>query len=286
MILKTMSREGKAVLPWVFALLVWFLIVQPLREAEGTRLSEQSAVRRERLQADRATREADTLRRRITNALGASCRASDDPAVVRQRVVSSIAGLGVSRFTLSVNGGSDAGASVEAEGARGAIMELTARLGDPARGSFLKSFFGRESGARFAASVTTGVLSSAPAGLLSTPECGTLHDPVPVPSKTPPPTPPSSGTPRTTVRAPSFTPTPAVPVEAPAAPAPPFTVVGFLVSEGKARVSVRVLDEVRVLSVGEEFSGWRCLSIDQDEGAVFVSPAGDRVTLKPSPKGA
>jgi hypothetical protein len=284
MTLKGLSREGRAVLPWVGAFLVWFLIVQPLREADGTRLSDQAAVRRERVRADRAIRETEVLRQRIGKALGASCRASDDPATLRQRVVSSMAGLGISRFALSVTGGPGGGASVEAEGARPTIMELTARLGDPGRGSFLRSFATREMGSRFAASVTTGVLGSAPAGLLSTHECETIREPVPLPSETPSPTPSLTATPRAVVRAPSFTPTPVVHVEAPAAPAPPFTVVGFLFSEGRPRVSVRVLDEVRVLSVGDEFNGWRCLSIDPDAGAVFVSAAGDRAILKPSPK--
>jgi hypothetical protein len=284
MSLKTMSREGQAVLPWVSAFLVWFVFVQPLREAYGTRLSEQAAVRRQRLQVDRAAREADALRSRIGKALGGSCRASDDPAVLRQRIVSSTAGLRVSHFALSVNGGAGGGASVEAEGAQATVMELTARLGDPGRGGFLRSFLGRDLGSRFAVSITTGVLSAAPSGFLSKEACEALRESPPGPSSTPSPAPSREGMPPTAIRTPPATPAPVVHVEAPSAPTPPFTVVGFLVSEGKRRVSVRMLDEVRVLSVGEVFSGWRCQSIDPDEGAVFVSATGDRAILRASPK--
>jgi hypothetical protein len=63
-------------------------------------------------------------------------------------------------------------------------------------------------------------------------------------------------------------------------PAPPFTLVAFLISKGKSRVSLRVRDEVRVVSAGESVDGWKCVSIDSDEGAVFTSPAGRRAVLK------
>ena len=64
------------------------------------------------------------------------------------------------------------------------------------------------------------------------------------------------------------------------APAPPFTLVAFLISNGKSRVSLRVGDEVRVISVGDAVLGWKCVSIDRDEGAVFTTSEHGRVVLK------
>ena len=64
------------------------------------------------------------------------------------------------------------------------------------------------------------------------------------------------------------------------APAPPFTLVAFLISNGKSRVSIRVRDEIRVISVGDSVEGWKCVSIDRDEGAVFTTPEHGRVVLK------
>ena len=64
---------------------------------------------------------------------------------------------------------------------------------------------------------------------------------------------------------------------------PPFFLVGFLTSGGKVRVSVRLGDEVRVISEGDQIAGWRCLSIDRDEGAVFASGTGARAVLTPRP---
>ena len=64
------------------------------------------------------------------------------------------------------------------------------------------------------------------------------------------------------------------------APVPPFTLVAFLISNGKNRVSIRVGDEVRVISVGDSVEGWKCVSIDRDEGAVFATPENARVVLK------
>jgi hypothetical protein len=66
-------------------------------------------------------------------------------------------------------------------------------------------------------------------------------------------------------------------------PPSPFTLVGFLRSEGKSRVSVRVGGEVRVISVGESVLGWTCVSIDRDEGAVFTSPEKPRLVLRAGP---
>jgi hypothetical protein len=59
--------------------------------------------------------------------------------------------------------------------------------------------------------------------------------------------------------------------------------VAFLISKGKSRVSIRVRDEVRVVSVGDSVDGWKCASIDRDEGAVFTSPSGGRTVLKTGP---
>jgi len=70
-------------------------------------------------------------------------------------------------------------------------------------------------------------------------------------------------------------------IEAPEAP--PFTLVGFLLSKGKSRVSIRVRDEVRVVAAGDTVEGWKCVSIDRDEGAVFTSPLRSQVVLKAGP---
>jgi hypothetical protein len=59
--------------------------------------------------------------------------------------------------------------------------------------------------------------------------------------------------------------------------------VAFLISNGRSSVSVRIDDQVRVVSVGGQVDGWTCVSIDRDEGAVFVSPSGARLVLKAGP---
>jgi hypothetical protein len=59
--------------------------------------------------------------------------------------------------------------------------------------------------------------------------------------------------------------------------------VAFLVAEGKSRVSIRAGGQVRVLAVGDQIDGWTCISIDRDEGAVFMSQAKGRLVLKAVP---
>jgi hypothetical protein len=175
---------------------------------------------------------------------------------------------------------------VEAEGTERAVLELLERFGDPARGGFLRSATVRDKGARSTVSAATGVLDSLPAGLLpvpakcsGAPEPG-LNEPPPAPTR-PPATPGAGRTRRPTppVKPPDLqigTPEPAE--------AAPFTLVAFLVSQGKTRVSLRVGDQVRVVAVGDQVEGWRCVSIDRDEGAVFTSALRGRLVLKAGPQ--
>jgi hypothetical protein len=65
-----------------------------------------------------------------------------------------------------------------------------------------------------------------------------------------------------------------------ATPAPPLTLVAYLRSNHGSRVSVRIGEELRVISPGQTIDGWTCVSIDRDEGAVFTSPRYGRVVLK------
>jgi hypothetical protein len=279
-----LGAEGRTLLPWAAAALVWFGLVLPMRADQGTRLSEQSRVRRERLTSERAQREFRALTTRVDTALAAACRASTDPAVLRQEVIEATAGLDLSSFTLSVTGGSSGGAVVEAAGSRRTALQLLSRLGDPARGGFLRTATIRDRGGRTSLSAATGVLAVVPAGRTPAPcsNRASVVEPAPeLPETAPSPK----------VRAPVQPRPRATPLEPPPLPtpelqeAPPFTVVGFLSTGGKGRVSVRMGDEIRVLSVGDQFAGWTCVSIDRDLGAVFTSSSGARVVLVAMPSG-
>ncbi len=277
-----LNREVAAVLPWLGAAFLWFGVIAPLRADQENRLLEQGRVRRDRVKADRSAREVLSLLTRVGRALGAACRASADPAALRQRTVAATSGLSLSPFTLSVTGGPDAGAVIEAEGSRDAVEELLRRLGDPARGGFLRSTTIREKGARWSVSSTTGVLESFPGGIVPPrPSCSDLSDPGPT-EAAPEPTRVRPRHGPTQLLAPSGQPPDPVSV-APSpepTPAPPFTLVAFLMSERRSRVSVRVGDQVRIVAVGDQVDGWRCVSIDRDEGAVFTSPSAGRLVLK------
>ncbi|MBX7186545.1 MAG: hypothetical protein K1Y01_15500 [Vicinamibacteria bacterium] len=279
---RRLGREVRALLPWLGAALVWFGLVAPMRADQENRLSQQSRIRRERLKAERGLHESQALRERIADALAKVCRASPDPAALRQRTVAAAAGLPLAPFALTVTGGPDGGATVEATGVRSAVRELLRRLGDPARGGFLRSVTLREKGGSSSLSATTGLFASFPAGILPAPRpCSGAAEPAAVADPEGP-----RAAPRSVVPAPRARPTlppvpvPTIPAAVEPAPAPPFALVAFLSAEGKSRVSIRVGDEIRVLSVGESVDGWKCVSIDRDEGAVFTSPRG-RVVLKP-----
>ena len=276
------SREARALLPWVGAALVWFALVAPMRADQGGRLAEQSRARRERLKSERVSREIGELRARMAASLGSSCRASTDPAALRQAAIAATSGLALSPFALTVTGGASGGAQVEAAGSPRAALELRNRLGDPALGGFLRSAAVRDRGGRYVVSASTGVLSVLPANLPPAGPCASAAEPAePEPAvavaaappkvRTPPP-------PRPTPRVEPSAIAPSDPQEQ-----PPFFLVGFLTSGGKVRVSVRVGDEVRVVSEGDQVAGWRCLSIDRDEGAVFASGTGARAVLIPRP---
>lgn len=277
------SREVLAVLPWLAAAVVWFGVVSPMRADQENRLSQQSRIRRERVKAERELRETETLRARIASALATACRASSDPAALRQRTVSATAGLALSPFALNVTGGPDGGATVDASGPRPIALELLRRLGEPARGGFLRGASVRDKGGNWGVSASTGVFESFPGGIIPAPSActGVSEPPAEASPETRAPRPaPRSG--------PARKATPVAPAPDPAAatpalertPAPPFTLVAFLISNGKSRVSIRVSEEVRVISVGDSVEGWKCLSIDRDEGAVFTTPGQGRVVLK------
>ena len=67
----------------------------------------------------------------------------------------------------------------------------------------------------------------------------------------------------------------------PSAPVAPFTLVGFVGSGSRLRVSIKLSDEIRIVGPGDVVEGWRCVSIDPSEGAVFES-ASERVVLRAS----
>jgi hypothetical protein len=279
-----MGREILALLPWIAAAVVWFGLVSPMRAEQEARLSQQSRIRRDRVKTERDARETQALRARIGSALGTACRASSDPAALRQRAVAASDGLSLASFALTVTGGPEGGATVDASGTRVSALELLRRLGDPARGGFLRGASIREKGGAWVLTATTGVLESLPAGLMpERPACSGAPDTAPTeaasePQASKPPT--RSGPPRPPT--PSLTPAAALPAPTiEPAPGPPFTLVAFLVSAGKSRVSIRVGDEVRMIAPGDEVDGWKCVSIDRDEGVVFTSPAHGRVVLKP-----
>ncbi len=276
-----LSREAWALLPWVAAAIVWFGLVTPMRADQGTRLAEQSRARRDRLKSERAQHEVRELTVRMDAALATACRASTDPASLRQGAIAGTSDLDLSAFTLSVTGGSGGGAVVDASGAARVALQLLKRLGDPARGGFLRSVMIRDRGGRFSISAATGVLDSLPASRNSAAACSTRAVPAesapepeqPVETPKPRPLPPRPRATPQVVEPPVFTP----------AEAPPFALVGFLSTGGKSRVSVRLGDEVRVVSVGDQLAGWTCVSIDRDLGAVFSSNSGARITLGARP---
>ena len=276
------SREVLALLPWLAAAVVWFGAVSPMRASQENRLSQQSRIRRDRVKAERELRETEGLRARIGVALATVCRASSDPAALRQRTVAAAAGLSLSPFALTVTGGPDGGATVDASGPRAMALELLRRLGDPARGGFLRGATVRDKSGNWGVSAATGVFESFPGGIIPAPRTCTGT----------PEAPPAEASPETRAPRPApgpglvrkATPSPTAPaLPMPAleqAPAPPFTLVAFLISNGKSRVSIRVRDEIRVISVGDSVEGWKCVSIDRDEGAVFTTPEHGRVVLK------
>ena len=282
------APEIQALLPWVASGFLWVLVLPPLRSDEAARLGEQSTLRRERVKADRAARDAQSLKARLSAALSHACRASSEPAALRQRTVAATAGLALSPLSLSVTGGSGGGATVEATATREAALALVQRLGDPARGGFLRSFSLREKGAVASVSVATGVLDFVPQGLppeQGFPSCGEDKEPLnPTPAQPENALRPRSRANRTadppSVTPPRIQPTPATSPEG--SSAPPFTVLAFVSSENKTRVSIRSGGEIRIVSVGDQVDAWRCLSIDRDAGVAFVSASGERVTLRPS----
>ena len=279
-----LSPGAAAILPWMGVLLLWIGVIAPIASDQEGRLSKQSATRRDRLKAERAVRESAALKERLGRALESACRASSEPSALRQRAVFATSGLALSPFSLSVTGGAQGGAMVEASGSKGAALALVQRLGDPSRGGFLRSVTLKEKTGRWSASAVTGVLDVFPAELLKVPApCAVASDPLvqePEVGKPPKPTrvpvPVRAPSPREGVAAPEAAPTPVPPS------APPFTLVAFLSAGPKTRVSIKVGEEVRVISVGDSVNGWTCLSIDRDEGAAFRSPANVRIVLNPA----
>ena len=269
-----MSRELTAALPWFAAGFMWFAVVVPFRASQETGLADQAQVRRERARADRALRASEAQKGRIATNLASACRASAAPADFRQRVVAATSQLELSPFSLSVT--SD-GAAIETSGSRSTLFTLLARLGDPARGTYLRTISIRDRGGDTALSVSVALFAAAPGTILgSVPDCGAPVEPPPqAPDRAPEGPvkirPPAAGRP---------TPMPPPQPSTSLPPPPPFSLVGLLVADGKPRVSVRVGDQIKVLSVGDDVLGWRCVSIDPHEGATFVSSAGEKIVLK------
>ena len=283
---RPLGREAMAILPWLGAVILWLGAIAPMRADQATRLTEQSRLRRERLKVERIEREVRSLQVRVDAALGAACQASSDPTLIRERAVASAVGLSLSPLALSVTGSPTAGAVVEAEGSRSAVMQVLARLGDPVRGGFLRAASMRDKGSRWAVTAMTGVIEALPAGLeTASSRCAPGMQAVELTTPTGPAvTSKPLSRPRTQTRPLVAPPEASIapPLKEPEpAPAPPFSFVAFLTAEGKSRVSLRVDGQIRVVSVGDTVGGWRCVSVDRDEGAVFVSGSGARLVLKP-----
>ncbi len=279
-------RFWAPVLPWLGAAVVWFALIAPMRADQESRLARQGRVRRDRLGAEQALSETQSLRARVARALDSACLVTSDPAALRQRSVAATAGLALSPFVLSVTGGGAGGATVEAAGTYGVVTELLRRLNDPGRGAFLRSASLRNNGGRWSLSASTGALDTFPGLILPSPRpCADAPDPEAPdevganPAARPPRPGPAAGRSVPTLAA---EPRPTVSEVAPAL-APPFTLVAFLTAPGKSRVSVAVRGEVRVLSVGDQVEEWTCVSIDRDEGAIFRSESGERLLLKAGP---
>ena len=172
------SREALALLPWIVAAMVWLGFVSPMRADEEDRLSRQSRIRRDRVKAERGLREAQTARTRVASVLGNACRTSGDPAALRQRAVAATAGLPLSPFSLTVTGGPEGEAIIDASGPRGAVVELLRRLGDPSRGGYLRGASLREKDGGFVLSVTTGAFDASPGAIIAAPPaCSGVSEP-------------------------------------------------------------------------------------------------------------
>lgn len=277
-------RERGAILPWLLAGFAWFGLIGPMREDQTDRLSEQSRIRRDRIKADRGEKDNRARRGRVVAALKNACGASDDPVQLRERTVMAADGLSLTSFSLAVSGGPGAGTQVEAEGTREEVLQLVSRLGDPGRGSFLRNVALRNKGSRWSVTLTTGVLGPS-AGSVAFGSRPCVIQPAPAArdeaSEREEPAPrnpnPRLMKPSPPADVPEAAPPPLLPE--PVA-APPFALVAFLSSGGERRVSLRVADEIRVVAVGDQVSGWKCLSVDRDEGAVFVSVSGERLVLR------
>ncbi|MBK5254722.1 MAG: hypothetical protein JJE39_01675 [Vicinamibacteria bacterium] len=257
-------------------------MITPTRVEQENRLARQGRVRRDRLNSESAAGEIQKLRARVGEALVSACRASSDPAALRQRTVASTAGLALSPFSLSVTGGPAGGALVEAEGTKGVVAELLRRLGEPGRGGFLRSAFLRNNRGRWIVSASAGALDTLPPSLMATPApCPAPPDPGPPETVPRAADRPSGPRPAQARRLPA-TGAPFVPSAPEFAPdkAPPFTLIAFLTADGRNRVSVAAGGEVRVVSVGDQVEGWTCVSIDRDLGAVFKSGSLEQFVLK------
>ena len=260
----------RALIPWAGAAAVW-LLVAPSASEDAERLARQSHLRRDRATADRASGQVEALKSRAVSALSSACRASSDAAALRQRAVAAAAGLDLRSFSLAVSGGAGGGATVDTVGSRAAIDTLVARLGDPARGGFLRSASVRTRESSFAATVTTGVINDFKVSGGVVRPCAERDDsPKAGPSPSPAPTQPPR--PRPVRATPTIDPTPSVNATVePVAPEPatPFTLVGFVGTARSARVSVKLGDEIRIVGLGDSVAGWRCVAIVPPEGATF-----------------
>ena len=277
------SPRFRALVPWLMTALVWGVLAPPGSSLEE-KLALQTRARRERREADRMAAQVSGLSSRIDRALATACRPAPDAASLRQRAIGATRGLALSAFSLSVQGGGapGGGASVEASGSRASVMRLVERLGDLSLGSFLRTVTLRETDSGLSASIGTGMFEAPPAragGRRDLRACGTEPE-VATDDPNPAPSPLAAVSPRR----PRPEPPRVIPTPEPAmspAPMAPFTLVGFVGSGSRLRVSIKLADEIRIVGPGDMVEGWRCVSIDPSEGAVFES-ASERVVLRAS----
>jgi hypothetical protein len=274
--MKARRHELRALAAWLVAAAVWVALVSPIRAEREGRLDQQSGIRRERLHSTRAAHETSILQSRIDAAFAGACRVENDPSSIRQRAIAASRGLALEQFSLTVNPGPPAGTQVEAIGPRADLLTLARRVGRPENGGFLRNVALRERDGTWSLSATSGVIAGDGRLAAGTRPCAAAAEPMPRPDATP-----VVAVPRSRPRpSPSATPIELVPTPEPEPPAP-FVLVGLLRSEGRSRASIRVGSAVRVVSPGDVVEGWKCLSIDRDEGVVFEFQGGRRVVLRP-----
>lgn len=270
----------KALAPWMAAALISLGPLTSAREEASALAGEQTAERARRLRTEKSLRNLEALAARVEKFTGAPTAAGEplSAAALRRRGVDALRGLSLAPATLSTGASLGGGISIAGEGSLGTALELLARLGDPGRGSFLRSFVLRGEGRDLSVTAEAGVLPLAQG--LTPPRLALPRDPFAFGSARP--SAPRAATSREPSR-PAPTPeivTPAV--ATPTGPVVPFTLQGIVRRGATVEAAILLGGVVRLIKPGDRISGWTCESIDADLGVVFSSATGGRVRLRPT----